>query len=244
MSKVALVTGASRGIGRAIALELARQGRSLALVYSSDKSGAEQTCQEIASIGGKAIAYACDVADFNQAAELIAKVNQDLGPVYILVNNAGITKDKLVLQMTEEDFQRVVDVNLKGAFNLIRHTYQGFMKQKEGRIINMSSVVGCMGNPGQANYAAAKAGLIGLTKSIAKELAGRNITCNAITPGMIDTDMVTAMSEKARATILSAIPLKRMGKPDDIAHLVAFLASDMAAYITGAVIPVDGGLNM
>lgn len=244
VNKIALVSGASRGIGRAISLALAGQGLDLALVYARDQGGAEQTAREIAEMGGRSLTYACDVADYQQVEELVAKVNQDLGPVYVLVNNAGITRDKLVVQMGEEDFQRVLDVNLKGTFNLIRHTYQGFMRQRAGRIINISSVAGCMGNPGQANYAAAKAGVIGLTKSVAKELAGRNITCNAIAPGMIATDMVEAMSEKAKAAILASVPLKRLGMPEDVANLAAFLASDMAAYITGTVIPVDGGLNM
>ncbi len=242
--KVALVSGASRGIGRAIALELASRGMDLALVYGNNATAAEETRALAEQAGIRAACYACDVARSQDCAELVKRVSQELGQVYVLVNNAGVTRDKLALQMKEEDFDRVMDVNLKGAFHLIRCCYSGFLRQRAGRIINISSVAGLMGNPGQANYAAAKAGLIGLTKTIAKELASRNVTCNAIAPGLIQTDMAKAMTEAAREGLLGQIPLGRMGMAEEVAALAGFLASDGAGYITGAVIPVDGGLSM
>jgi 3-oxoacyl-[acyl-carrier protein] reductase len=242
--KVALVSGASRGIGRAIALELAGQGADIAVVYAGNCGAAAETKQLVEEKGVRAVCYACDVSDFSAAQALIKQINAELGPVYVLVNNAGINRDKLALQLSEEDFSRVIDVNLKGAFNLIRHCYSGFVRQRAGRIVNISSVVGLMGNAGQANYAAAKAGLIGMTKSIAKELAGRGVTCNAIAPGMIETDMTGTMPERAREAMVAMIPMRRAGSPEEVAALAGFLASDAAGYITGAVIPVDGGLAM
>lgn len=235
--KTALVTGASRGIGRAVALRLAKEGARVAAIYH----GNEEMARSLeAESGGMITAYRCDVADFSSSEETVKKVIADLGGVDILVNNAGITCDKLLLAMSEEDFDSVLDTNLKGAFNMIRHTYKNFMKKKSGRIINVSSVSGLFGNPGQANYSAAKAGLIGLTKTVAKELASRNVTCNAIAPGFIKTDMTRDF--EGNEDVLSSIPLKRMGEPDEVADLVLFLSR--ADYITGEVIRIDGGIAM
>lgn len=235
--KTALVTGASRGIGRAVALRLAKEGARVAAIYH----GNEEMARSLeAESGGMITAYRCDVADFSSSEETVKKVISDLGGIDILVNNAGITCDKLLLAMSEEDFDSVLDTNLKGAFNMIRHTYKNFMKKKSGRIINVSSVSGLFGNPGQANYSAAKAGLIGLTKTVAKELASRNVTCNAIAPGFIKTDMTRDFERNE--DVLSSIPLKRMGEPDEVADLVLFLSR--ADYITGEVIRIDGGIAM
>ncbi len=244
VGKVALVTGASRGIGKAIALTLAKQGADIALVYAGNKEAAEKTAEEIRALGRKVCAYQCDVADDAAVGEMMKNITKDLGNVYVLVNNAGITKDNLAIKMKAEDFSRVLDVNLSGAFHCIRHLYSSFLRQRGGRIINITSVAGIMGNAGQANYSAAKAGMIGLTKSIAKELAGRGITCNAIAPGMIETEMTDAMTDGAKESMISAIPMKRQGNVEEIAQVVAFLASEQASYITGTVIPVDGGLSM
>lgn len=235
--KTALVTGASRGIGRAVALRLAKEGARVAAIYH----GNEEMARSLeAESGGMITAYRCDVADFSSSEETVKKVISDLGGIDILVNNAGITRDKLLLAMSEEDFDSVLDTNLKGAFNMIRHTYKNFMKKKSGRIINVSSVSGLFGNPGQANYSAAKAGLIGLTKTVAKELSSRNVTCNAIAPGFIKTDMTRDF--EGNEDVLSSIPLKRMGEPDEVADLVLFLSR--AGYITGEVIRIDGGIAM
>ena len=242
--KTALVTGASRGIGRAIALELAKEGMNIAVIYAGNTAAAQETVDQIRSMGVQANAYACNVADFDAVGALCKQAAAELGPVYALINNAGVTRDRLAAQMRPEDFDTVIDVNLKGAFHFIRHTYPAFLRQREGRIVNISSVVGLSGNAGQANYAASKAGLIGLTKSIAKELAPRGVTCNAIAPGFIDTDMTRALPESARDALTGQIPLKRLGQPEDVAKLVTFLCSENAAYITGAVIPVDGGMCM
>lgn len=243
-NKTALVTGASRGIGKAIALELARRGAQIALVYAGNEEAAKATAEEIEALGATARRYQCDVASYQQVESLCATVLEDFGKVDILVNNAGITRDKLMMNMSEEDFSDVVDTNLKGAYHTIRHLYRHFSRQRSGRIINISSVSGLSGNVGQANYAASKSGLIGLTKSIARELAGRGVTCNAVAPGFIQTDMTDAMPEKAVDAVLAVIPQKRMGQPEDVAALVGFLAGDAAGYITGEVIRVDGGMCM
>ena len=242
--KTALVTGASRGIGRAIALRLAREGMNVAIVYAGNTAAAEETAQGVREAGAQANCYACDVADEAAVGALCKRVAAEMGPIYALVNNAGITRDKLAAQMKEEDFEKVIDTNLNSAFYMIKNTYHQFMKRRSGRIINISSISGLMGNAGQANYAAAKAGMVGLTKSVAKELAGRGITCNAVAPGFIETDMTAVLSEKVKAAAEAQIPMKKMGKPEDVAAAVAFLASDAARYITGQVLSVDGGLNM
>ncbi len=242
--KVALVTGASRGIGREIALTLAGYGATVIVNYNGSKEKAEQVVEEIAAQGGCAEAVQCSVADFNACGEMIQNMLAKYGHIDILVNNAGITKDNLVMKISEEDFDAVLDTNLKGTFCTIKHMYRAFLKQKSGRIINLASVSGLLGNAGQANYSASKAGIIGLTKSVARELASRGITVNAVAPGYIDTDMTQAMTDTAKEAVLSQIPLKRAGSPKDIAEMVAFLASDKASYITGQVISVDGGMYM
>ena len=238
--KTALVTGASRGIGRAIALRLAEDGANVAVIYAGSADKAEAVVNEITALGVNAKAYRCNVADSAAVNETEKAVTNDLGKIDILVNNAGITRDGLMLRMKDEDFDAVLDTNLKGAFNMIRACYSGFIRKKSGRIINISSVSGIMGNAGQANYSASKAGVIGLTKSVARELASRGITCNAVAPGFIQTDMTENLGDNN--PLLNSIPLGRMGKPEDIAAAVAFLASDSAAYITGEVLKVDGGL--
>lgn len=241
-NKTALITGGSRGIGRAIALAMAKQGANIALIYAGNAAAAQETCAEIQSCGAEAESWQCDIADFAQTGTVVKEVLARFGSVDILVNNAGITRDNLILAMKEEEFSQVIDTNLRGAFHMIKHLCGAFMKQKRGTIINIASVSGMMGNAGQANYSAAKAGLIGLTKTVAKELAPRGITCNAIAPGFVETDMTDKLSEAAKETAVKAIPLKRMGRPEDIANTAVFLASDSAAYITGETIKVDGGL--
>ncbi|AMV72176.1 3-oxoacyl-[acyl-carrier-protein] reductase [Desulfuromonas carbonis] len=241
--KVAVVTGASRGIGRHIALDLA--GRGARIVASARNVDAlDSLIAEIVAAGGSALAVAADVAVAADAEQLIAAAMEHFGRVDILVNNAGITRDGLLLRMKEEDWDAVLDTNLKGAFLCTRAAAKVMSKQKFGRIINISSVVGEMGNPGQANYCASKAGLLGLTKSVARELARRNVTVNAITPGFIVTDMTDSLPEKAREELVSQIPLGRFGTPEDIAFSVAFLASDQAGYISGQVLGVNGGMYM
>ena len=240
--KVALVTGASRGIGKEIALTLAGYGADVIVNYNGSKEKAEEVVSEIKANGGNAVAVQCSVADFEATGKMIQDMLEQFGHIDILVNNAVITKDNLVMKMTEEDFDNVIDTNLKGTFNTIKHMYRAFLKQRAGRIINLSSVSGVLGNAGQANYAASKAGVIGLTKSMARELASRNITVNAVAPGYIDTDMTQAMTDAAKEATVAQIPLKRVGQPKDIAEMVAFLASDKASYITGQVISVDGGM--
>jgi 3-oxoacyl-[acyl-carrier protein] reductase len=242
--KKAIITGGSRGIGRAIAVEFAKNGASVALIYAGNSAAASETVAEIESFGGVAIAYQCDVSSFEDTKKTVEEILQTFSRIDILVNNAGVTRDGLVLSMSEDSFSEVVDTNLKGSFHMIRHLYSHMMKQRKGRIINMASVAGLMGNAGQANYASAKAGIIGLTKSVAKELASRNVTCNAIAPGFIETDMTAKLSEKITEAAVQVIPLKRMGQPEEIAKLATFLASDNAAYITGEVIRIDGGLCM
>ncbi len=242
--KVALVTGASRGIGKEIALTLASYGADVIVNYNGSKEKAEEVVAEITAMGRKAVAMQCSVADFDACGEMITKALADFGKIDILVNNAGITKDNLMIKMSPEDFGAVIDTNLKGTYNTIKHMYRPFLKQKSGSIINMASVCGILGNAGQANYSASKAGVIGLTKSMARELASRNITVNAVAPGFIATDMTDAMPESAKEATLQQIPLKRIGTTKDIAETVAFLASSKAAYITGQVISVDGGMAM
>jgi 3-oxoacyl-[acyl-carrier protein] reductase len=238
--KVALVTGSTRGIGRAIAETLAGAGAQVAVV-GRDLPRAEAAAAEI---GHGAKGFACDVSDTAQVSALVADVEAAFGTLDILVNNAGLTKDNVIMRLKDEDWDTVLDANLRGAFASIRAASRGMMKRRSGRIINISSVVGVIGNRGQANYAASKAGLIGLTKSVAKELASRNILCNAVAPGFIATDMTAALGDEQRKALESQIPLERLGNPGDIASAVAFLASDHAAYITGQVLVVDGGMVM
>jgi 3-oxoacyl-[acyl-carrier protein] reductase len=242
--KVAVVTGAGRGIGRAIALKLAQLGASIVINYRSSAKEAEEVISEIRNNGGKAEMVQGDVSSFEDAEKVIKFAAESFGRLDILVNNAGITKDTLLLRMKEEDFSKVLDVNLKGVFNCTKYASSIMLKQKSGRIINISSVIGLIGNAGQANYAAAKAGIIGFTKSIAKELGARGITVNAIAPGFITTDMTEVLSEKIKEKLIENVPLKKLGNPEDVANLAAFLASENASYITGQVINVDGGMVM
>ncbi|MRR34865.1 3-oxoacyl-[acyl-carrier-protein] reductase [bacterium] len=241
--KVALVTGASRGIGRAIALKLAREGASLVVTATTEES-ARNTAAEVESLGQKALALAVDVADPAAVEAMFAAAVETFGKVDILVNNAGITKDGLLLRMKDADWDAVLDVNLKGAFNCVREAAKLMTKARSGRIVNISSVVGEMGNAGQINYCASKAGMIGLTKSAARELAKRGITVNAVTPGFIETDMTAVLSDKVREGLLQQIPLERLGTPDDVANAVFFLVSPMGDYITGHVLSVNGGMYM
>ncbi|MDO4799878.1 MAG: 3-oxoacyl-[acyl-carrier-protein] reductase [Bacillota bacterium] len=261
--RVALVTGGSRGIGRAVACRLAEQGAHVALLYSGNEAAAQETMEQLSAIRErlaglcphrgeadfdaslpKYAAYRCNVASFDEVSAVIDRIASEIGRVDILVNNAGITRDNLILKMEVSDFDAVLDVNLKGAFHLVKACMRHLMKSACGRVINIASVIGLTGNTGQANYAAAKAGVIGMTKSIARELAGKKVTCNAIAPGFIETDMTAALDETSRNNILSGIPLKRSGKAEEIAAAVAFLASDAAAYITGEVLRIDGGMCM
>ena len=238
--KVAVVTGGSRGIGAAVAVKLASMGADIALIYAGNAGAAAEVCGKCGEYGVKAVSYQCDVADFQAVKKTVGDIKAEFGTVNILVNNAGITRDGLMAMMKEADFDDVVDTNLKGAFNMIRHCCPMFIRSKGGRIINISSVAGLMGNAGQVNYSASKAGLIGLTKSVARELAGKNVTCNAIAPGFIATDMTKSFDETD--PFVASIPLGRMGQAEDVAEAVAFLAT--AGYITGEVIRVDGGLAM
>ena len=242
--KVALVTGASRGIGRAIALKLAAEGAAVVINYHGSMEKAKEVKAEIESDGGIAEIMQCNVADYQATEAMIRKVTDDFGRLDILVNNAGITRDGLLMKMSEEDFDRVIDTNLKGAFHTIRFAARQMLKQRSGKIINISSVSGILGNVGQANYAASKAGVIGLTKTMARELGSRGITVNAIAPGFVDTEMTEVLSEEIRENACKQIILGRFGKPEDIANTAVFLASDKADYITGQVISVDGGMNV
>lgn len=242
--KVALITGASRGIGKAIALKFAQNGANVIINYSSSQSQAEELKEEIEKIGTKAMIIKCDVSNADEVSQMFSQVEKEFGRLDILVNNAGITKDGLILRMNEEDFDKVIAINLKGAFLCARAAAKMMVKQRSGNIINISSVVGIAGNIGQANYAASKAGIIGLTKSLAKELASRNIRVNAIAPGFIKTDMTEVLSDKVKEVMLSSIPLGRFGEADEVANVALFLASNLSSYITGQVIVVDGGMIM
>lgn len=240
--KTAIITGASRGIGRGIALVFAQQGANVAFTYSASVEAAKQLEDELATFGVKAKGYQSNAADFNEAQKLVDDVVAEFGTVDILINNAGITKDNLLMRISEEDFDKVIEVNLKSVFNMTKAVQRPMLKQRKGSIINMSSVVGVQGNAGQSNYAASKAGMLGFTKSIALELGSRNIRCNAIAPGFIQTEMTEKLPEATVKGWTDAIPLKRGGTPDDVANACVFLASDMSAYITGQTLNVDGGM--
>lgn len=242
--KVAVVTGASRGIGRAIAQKLASLGAFVVINYNGSKERAEEVKREIEAEGGKGAIYQCDVSDYGKCETFIKDVVNEYGRIDILVNNAGVTQDGLLMKMTEEAFDQVIATNLKGAFNTVRFASRQMVKQRSGRIINMSSVVGVTGNAGQANYSASKAGIIGLTKAAARELASRKVTVNAIAPGFIETDMTSVLSEKVREASVAQIPLGSFGKPEQVAAAAAFLASEDGGYITGQVLHVDGGMVM
>jgi 3-oxoacyl-[acyl-carrier protein] reductase len=242
--KVAVITGGSRGIGKAIALKFAEKGAKVVVNYSGSQAAAEEVVSSIRSQGGEAIAVQGDVSRFEDAERLITTALETYGRVDILVNNAGITRDNLLIRMKEEEWDAVIDTNLKGVFHCTKAVARPMMKQRSGRIINIASVVGLMGNPGQANYVAAKAGVIGLTKTAAKELASRGITVNAVAPGFIETDMTAALEDTYKEKLFEQIPLGRLGKPEDVAGVVLFLASDDAAYMTGQVLSVDGGMVM
>ena len=242
--QTAVVTGGSRGIGRAIAIELARGGANVVLCYAGNEKAAQETVAACEALGTKALSVRCDVADAAQVQNLMDTAVKTFGTIHILVNNAGITRDNLLLRMTEADFDAVLDANLKGAFLCMKAVYRTMMRQRYGRIVSISSVVGLRGNAGQMNYAASKAGIIGLTKSMAKELASRGVTANAVAPGFIETDMTAALPENAKSAMLGSIPAARLGQAEDVARAVAFLASREAGYITGQVLAVDGGMAM
>lgn len=242
--KCAVVTGAARGIGRAIALKYAKLGANLVINYRSSEEEAKSLENELKELGVEVLVVKADISNFNDANNLILMAKERFGSVDILVNNAGITKDGLVMRMKEEDFDRVIEVNLKGVFNCIRAVTPIMVRQKFGKVINMASVVGITGNAGQLNYCAAKAGVIGMTKSLAREVGSRGINVNAIAPGFIETDMTNKLGDKAKNGMMSNIPLKRLGSASDVAEVAAFLASESASYITGQVISVDGGMSM
>ncbi|WP_315168623.1 3-oxoacyl-[acyl-carrier-protein] reductase [Metaclostridioides mangenotii] len=242
--RTAVVTGGSRGIGKEVAKKLASLGADVVINYTLNEEQANITKSEIEGMGVKCMVVQCDVSKSDQVAEMMDSVVKEFGKIDILVNNAGITRDGLLMRMKEEDFDKVIDINLKGVFNCTKAATKYMMKKKYGRVINMASIVGIMGNPGQTNYCASKAGVIGFTKASARELASRNININAVAPGFIDTDMTQVLSENIKNSMLANIPKKTFGKPEDVANLVAFLASDMSEYITGQVINVDGGMVM
>lgn len=243
-TKVALVTGGAKGIGKAIVLKLSSLGYRVVINYNHSSQEANQLVEEIKAAGKEAACFQANVADFQQAENLITQTIDQFGQIDLLVNNAGITKDNLVIRMNESDFDQVIETNLKGTWNMSKHISKIFAKQRSGKIINITSVVGVIGNPGQTNYAASKAGIIGLTKSLAKELGKRGITCNAVAPGFIETQMTENLPEEMKKAYIENIPLSRLGEPEDVSNVVAFLASDYANYITGQVIHVDGGLVM
>ncbi|MBT8182477.1 MAG: 3-oxoacyl-[acyl-carrier-protein] reductase [Eudoraea sp.] len=240
--KIVIITGASRGIGMGIARIFAEHGANVAFTYSSSEAPALELEKELNSIGVKAKAYKSNAASFKDSEDLIAKVLEDFGGIDVLINNAGITKDKLLMRMGEDDFDKVIEINLKSVFNMTKAVQRTMLKQRKGSIINMSSVVGVKGNAGQANYAASKAGILGFTKSVALELGSRNIRCNAIAPGFIETEMTDKLDEETVQGWREAIPLKRGGTPEDVANACLFLASDLSAYVTGQVLNVDGGM--
>lgn len=242
--KVAIVTGASRGIGKQIALTLASYGANIVVNYHGSLEKAKEVANEIEAMGREALLYQGNVADMDVMKEMVKETTKKFGRIDILVNNAGITKDNLLMAMKEEEFDQVLDTNLKGSFICMKQVIRTMMKQRYGRIINLSSVSGRMGNAGQVNYSASKAGVIGMTKSLAREVGSRGITVNAVAPGFIDTDMTAVLKDEVKEAIMAGIPLKRVGKPEDIAEAVAFLASDKASYITGQVLSVDGGMYM
>ena len=244
MNKTAVITGGSKGIGRAVCIRLAKDGFNIAFSYNGHPELAAETAKLCENEGVKARAYKVDVADSNACKEWMEEVSSGFGSVDVLVNNAGITKDGLLIKMKDEDLDAVLDVNLKGSFYMMREAAKIMLKQKSGRIVNISSVVGVIGNAGQVNYSATKAGVIGMTKSLARELAGRRINVNAVAPGMIETDMTRAMSDKAREAVIAGIPFKEMGKPEEIASVVSFLAGEDSSYITGQVICADGGMSI
>ena len=238
--KIALITGASQGLGKAIALKLAENGADIAVIYVGPEELALETQREIEALGRKAVCYPCDVRDEQAVEDTVAAVKRDLGKVDILVNNAGVTRDGLMVTMKDADYDMVLDINLKGAFHMIRACHRDFMRKRSGKIINISSIAGLVGNVGQVNYAASKAGLIGLSKSVAKELGSRNVCCNCIAPGFIETAMTKDIKEDN--PLLQQVPMRKMGKPEDVANVALFLASPESDYITGETIRVDGGL--
>ena len=242
--KTAVITGGYSGIGRAVAEKLASKGADIALVGIGSEEDKQSALKAVGDLGVKVNAYDCDVSDFAAGEAVIKQIIDEYGKIDILINNAGITRDKLMLNMTEAEFDAVINVNLKGAFNMTKHVYKPFMRQRSGRIVNLASIVGINGNAGQANYCASKAGVIGLTKAVAKELAARGVTVNAVAPGYIDTAMTQALSDKVKDEIAAQIPMKRRGLPEDVANVIAFLCSDYASYVTGEVIRVDGGIAM
>ena len=243
--KVALITGGARGIGKKIAEKFARNGYNIVINYVSEKTDVNKLESDLSQNGKvEVLCIKCDVTDFNSCQEMVKEAVDKFGKIDVLINNAGITKDNLLMRMKEEDFDKVINVNLKGTFNMTKIVISYMMKKRSGRIVNISSVVGVSGNSGQANYAASKAGIIGFTKSVAKELASRNILANAVAPGFIETDMTDVLSESVKESIYSQIPLKKMGKPEEVANAVYFLGSDENTYITGQVLNVDGGMIM